>query len=538
MSDKDLQKNWQRGEQLARQGQFGQALLAYENVLAIDPVHVMALLRASRVALAMGQYRNAREYVLRALQCSASTSTDALLVLARALRMFNESQALLQCVNHSGWSERGSAAWLTEVAMLVSTTGENALALRMLDRAVARDPGHPPARYLRGVVHMFFGNMDAAERDLEHCIAQAPAYAQAHWVLSRLRTQTADSHHVDRIRAQLSNARKGGNDEIYLSFALHNELHDLGRYEEAWRALEYGCRCKRRKVPHDLSGARRMFQGLSSLCTEEFVRPSDSMENAGEASFTPIFIVGMHRSGSTLLEQLLGGHPRVTDGGESYAFTAQMRLAADYLSKGVLDAELVARARDLDYAAIGHSYLQANAWRADGASHLTEKLPSNFLNLGFIAKALPRARILHMVRDPRDTCFSNLRTMFSDVNAYSYDQRELAEWFGQYRRLMAHWHTVMPDRILDVHYGELVDDPEAVMRRVLEFCGLAWSPAAATLGNASAVATASSPQMRSGIIRGRKAAWAPYEQWLQPLFGALEDLPVAGSRLSESAGVD
>ena len=154
---------------------------------------------------------------------------------------------------------------------------------------------------------------------------------------------------------------------------------------------------------------------------------------------------------------------------------------------------------------------------------LTEKLPSNFLNLGFIARALPQARILHMVRDPLDTCFSNLRTMFSDVNTYSYDQRELAQWYGQYHRLMAHWHEVMPGRVLDVHYDALVADPATVMSGVLEFCGLPWDAAATTLERADtgAVATASSPQMRGGIIKNRTAAWAPYEERLGPLIDGL-----------------
>jgi len=260
-----------------------------------------------------------------------------------------------------------------------------------------------------------------------------------------------------------------------------------------------------------------MFEGLERLCDEEFVKPLVRPEG----SFSPVFIVGMHRSGSTLLEQLLGGHPMVADGGETYSFTTQMRFAADYRNKGVLDSELVRRAASVDYGLVGRRFFETTSWRAKGKPFLTEKLPSNFLNLGFIGKALPDARILHMVRDPLDTCFSNLRIMFSDVNTFSYDQSELAEWYGQYRTLMQHWHKVMPERILDVHYDELVADPEKVMRGVLDFCGLPWDEAAATLNSAGAVATASSPQMRSGIMKNRKAAWVPYESQLQPLIERL-----------------
>lgn len=510
---------WQQGETYARQGQWAAALKAYDGMLEHDPHHVMALLRASRMALSLGRYRDARGYAVRAL-ATRPQGDDAVLTLARALRMFNEPALLLECVEHSRWRERKSAQWLTEVAMLVSTSGENELAMQLLDVALQRDPKHPPTRYFRGVVRMFFGQMEEAERELEQCIAMLPTYAQAHWVLSRLRKQTGEHNHVERMKALIPRVPPGSESRVYLAYAMHNELHDLGLHEESWQALDHACRTKRQLSPHDASDARRMFEGLMKLCDADFVA-GDASACDEQAPYVPVFVVGMHRSGSTLLEQLLGGHPMVTDGGETYSFTTQMRYFADYRNKGVVDAELVRRAGGVDYAGVRRRFFEATASRAKGRAVLTEKLPSNFLNLGFIARALPQARILHMVRDPVDTCFSNLRTMFSDVNTFSYDQRELAQWYGQYRQLMAHWHRVMPGRILDVHYDALVADPVAVMRQVLAFCGLPWDEAATTLDRAGAVATASSPQMRGGIIKDRKAAWAPYADKLGPLIEAL-----------------
>jgi hypothetical protein len=507
---------WIKAEGLARSARWAEALEQYEKLLSRDPEHAMAMLRASRMALSLGQYRNGYDYAMRALSRRPG-GDDAVLTLARALRMYNEPLALLECVEHSRWRERRSATWLTDLAMMVSTVGANELAMEMLDLAVIREPNNPQVRYFRGVVRMFFGDMDAAERELELCIAKAPAFTQAHWVLSRLRKQAEEANHVSRMRALVPKVPRGSESDAYLAFALHNELHDLGRYRESWEALQHGCRCKRLLTPHDRADASRMFAGLESLCNEEFVKPVVQPE----APFVPVFIVGMHRSGSTLLEQLLGGHPMVADGGETYSFTTQMRFATDYRNRGVVDGELVRRAGDADYGLVGRRFFEATAWRAKGRPYLTEKLPSNFLNLGFIAKALPQARILHMVRDPLDTCFSNLRTMFSDVNTFSYDQLELAEWYGQYRKLMEHWHRVMPGRILDVQYDALVADTETVMRGVQDFCGLPWDAAATTLGNAGAVATASSPQMRGGIMKNRKSAWTPYEPQLQPLIQRL-----------------
>jgi hypothetical protein len=231
----------------------------------------------------------------------------------------------------------------------------------------------------------------------------------------------------------------------------------------------------------------------------------------------------MHRSGTTLLEQLLDGHPEVQGIGELYDFTAQMRYATDHHCRGVIDATIVERAAGADFARVGRGYLDGLAWRLGEARCFTDKLPSNFLNLGFICSALPQARILHMVRDPVEVCFSNLRELFSEANPYSYDQRELAAYYRGYQRLMAHWRRHWGDRILDVDYAELTRDPETVMRRVAAFCGLEFEPAMLELQSRTrGVATASAVQVRQGIVAREQPKWAPYADFLEPMIEALE----------------
>jgi hypothetical protein len=187
----------------------------------------------------------------------------------------------------------------------------------------------------------------------------------------------------------------------------------------------------------------------------------------------------------------------------------------------MLTAERLAQA---DFDAIGRAYIEDLQARAAGRSFVTEKLPPNLINAGFIAKALPGARILHMVRDPRDTCFSNLRTYFNRTATYSYDQLQLTAYYRQYRDLMRHWHAVMPGRILDVDYDELVSDPEPTARKVLAFCGLSFEPGTLVVDRPGAVATASSAYVRSGILRNRGAAWKPYANHLRPMLDALDGM--------------
>jgi hypothetical protein len=238
----------------------------------------------------------------------------------------------------------------------------------------------------------------------------------------------------------------------------------------------------------------------------------------------PVFIVGMHRSGTTLLEQMLDASPQVRGVGELNDFTAAMRHATDHYCKGTLDGILVQRAATADFAEVGRRYMEGLAWRLGDERFFTDKQPANFLNAGFICRALPQAKILHLVRDPVETCFSNLRELFSGINEYSYDQRELADYFLQYRRLMAHWHAAFPGRILDVSYAALTSDPEASMRVVAAHCGIDYVPAMSDPRSSKrVVSTASSVQVRERVVRREVPKWAPYARHLEPLVRALRE---------------
>ncbi|MDQ3229877.1 MAG: sulfotransferase [Pseudomonadota bacterium] len=232
----------------------------------------------------------------------------------------------------------------------------------------------------------------------------------------------------------------------------------------------------------------------------------------------PIFITGMHRSGTTLLEHLLSGHADINAVGELYDFTASMRYATDHHCKGVIDTTIVERAQNTDFDGVGRAYLAGLEWRMDQRRYFTDKLPSNFLNIGFICRALPDAKILHMTRDAVETCFSNLRELYSDANPYSYDQIELAEFFLQYKRLMRHWHEAYPGRIFDVDYAGLTRDPEKTMRDVAGFCGFPFEPAMLDVGgNTRSVSTASAVQVRNKVSTRKTPKWEPYVDYLRPM---------------------
>jgi hypothetical protein len=215
----------------------------------------------------------------------------------------------------------------------------------------------------------------------------------------------------------------------------------------------------------------------------------------------------------------------VSDGGETYAFTAQLKSASDHKCQQSVDLLSVQRLANADFDAIGRGFINDSKWRTKGKPFLTEKLPPNLLNAGFIAKAIPNARVLHMVRDPVDTCFSNLRTYFTNAALYSFNQLDLANYVGHYRGLMEHWRAVMPSRVLDISYDNLVNDTEGTVRRIFDFCGLPFEADALKVERSSgAVSTASTAHVRQGILTNRGAAWKPYESHLQPMIERLQEL--------------
>lgn len=470
---------------------------------------------------ALDRYRDARRCVLSA-SAQARCEGGTLLPLAHALRRLNESQALFALAD----SARGSASptTLTELASLVSSAGGQALAQVLVEAAVAADPLDAHARYLHGVILMFQGDVEQAAWNFEVSLQLAPDFAQAHWMLSGARGSTAGHDRVERVRGSLQRCVANTTAEAYLCFALHNELDILGEYEQAWQALARGCAVKRRLVRYDQAASAALFADIKRICTPQFIASTAPAPEPGMADATPIFILGMHRSGTTLLERILSGHSQVADGGETYLFTAQLSEACDHDIAGALDARALTGLAGADFSAIGGAFVRASTWRARGKPFFTEKLPPNLLNAGLIAKALPGARILHMVRDPMDTCFSNLRTYFGNAAGYSYEQQTLTAYHGHYRDLMRHWHAVMPGRILDVSYQDLVDDTETTARKVLAFCGLpieisALDPAR----EGGSVATASHAQIRRGVLKDRGGAWHPYAHHLQRMLDVLAE---------------
>ena len=507
-----VERLWREAQHALARNDAGAARRALQALIAIAPTHAQAHLILGGLAHASGRLREATQHALDAARLLPDDA-GAIAHIVNALLLVGEVACARTCLTHAAITRSRNGPVLAALASSQQMIGDHQAALILLERALGAGLDTPDLRYLRGVQLMFNGRLDEAEAELTTCLRMGPTYGRASLTLARLRRQTTARNHLAQIDALAPRAPRGSEDHAAFEFARYKELEDLGRHAEAWDALARGNAIMAQRLQPDCARERRRIDALIARTPATFVQ-AGAMRHEGPQ---PIFIVGMPRSGTTVLERILGNHSAVTSAGELGDFARQLRWAADHVSAQPLDETVLARVPELDYAQIGQRYLAQTQWRAPGKQYFVDKLPINYLQLGFIRKALPQARILHMTRAPLDVCFSNYRAFFGEGYAYSYDVNALASQYLDYRRLMQHWHSAMPGAILDVSYDALTRDTENVARTIFDFCDLPFEPTALAIDrNASASATLSAMQVREGIRR-REGDWQPYAAQLASL---------------------
>ena len=496
---------------------WARAREAYLGQLRLDPKSIRAMLQLSYVESLDGHYVEAADWADKCGALFLPGDRTLAIELARRLRTFNNMPVLRKVANQLLSAAEDPVA-LAECARQLGGANDFEMAMRCAGSAFALAPADPQVCLIYGQLLAHHGDEAGAVGQFDKVLAKHPSLGAAWWMRSRLRRQTQQSNHIEPLIEVLRSGMLDASSAASVARALHKEFDDLGNYGAAWKALEIMCRAKRDLLDYDKEDGRRLVDALIDM-------PIHARSAAPKLCSTPIFIVGMHRSGTTLLEQLLDASPNVRALGELNDLPVALRYASNHYSKDAVDLVQVRRlsvsgAAQLE--ALGRRYHQGLAWRLDGQSHFTDKLPSNYLNVGFILRALPDAKVLHLSRDPRETCFSNLRELFSDVNPFSYDQGELAAHFIQYDRLMRYWHQAFPGAILDVDYAALLSDPAGTMRAVSKFCDLPYVEGMAkTTSSSRVIATASSVQVREGIQIRSAPKWLPYAEQLAPLIAEL-----------------
>jgi tetratricopeptide (TPR) repeat protein len=519
MIDQSVDELWRRARVLMGAGETATARGVLEALLQRQPGHSAAHMTLSHIAWAGGRVRDAARHALDAAR-DPPAEPMSIIAVAMALLRVGETLAARTCLEHPALVQADAGPVMMYHAGVCRELGEDDESLRLLNRAHELRVDGAEFRFARGLEFLICGHPREAEADFEASLQMDPAACAATLELARLRKQTPDHNHLDDFSRRRSLVTQGSPDHAAVEFARYKELEDIGRYDEAWKALAKGNAVMRALHPWAPEQTRHQVDRLIEACTPVFFESGPEVHEESQ----PIFLFGLPRSGTTLLDRLLGGHSQVVSAGELEDFARQLCWAAD--QRALLDARMLDRLPELDYREIGRRYLARTQWRARGARFFIDKQPWHYMVTGLIHRALPQARLLHLVRDPMDVCFSNYRALLGARHAYSFDLPTLAGHFRQYKRLLAHWHEVMPGKILDVSYRDLVGDTETTMRKVVEFCGLDWESACLDQSrNTTPIGTLSAVQAR-GAIRGGFSAWRRYERHLVALRTALDaDFP-------------
>jgi len=411
----------------------------------------------------------------------------------------------------------------TLCASIAVGVGEHARAIEIYEGLRRDFPASWDAPLWHGHALKTVGRVGEAVQAYREAAKNRPSFGDAYWSLANLKTFRFEDSWVERMRLEEASPLTQPEDRVHLCFALGKALEDRGETAQSWRYYERGNGIKRsesRYRPEIIENNTRL---QIKVCTRAFF---EDREGWGVMNADPIFILGLPRSGSTLLEQILASHSQV----EGTQELADIQAAVINLQGRDCDPEtprypgvLAALSRQ-DVVRLAETYLSDTRVHRSTKPFFIDKMPNNFRHIGLIHLMLPKARIIDARREPMACCFSNFKQLFAQGQEFTYSLEDIARYYRTYLDLMQHWDEVLPGRVLRVHHEDVVADLEGSVRRMLSFCGLAFEPACIAFHETQrSVRTPSAEQVRRPIFREGLDQWRAYEPWLGPLKSALGD---------------
>jgi tetratricopeptide (TPR) repeat protein len=396
-------------------------------------------------------------------------------------------------------------------------------ALAAFDAAIALNGEQPHYHFNRAAELRFLGQGDEAEAACNRVLSLDPRNFETYLLRSDLRRQTPQRNHVVELQALLGEGDADWRSEAQLRFALAKEFEDLGDYVQSFGERASGAQLRRSNMQYDVREDIAVIDKIIAAFSPENFRDAA----AGYDNDEPIFILGLPRTGTTLLERILDGHSNVASAGELNNFaTEMMRLVHRQLGDRAPGnrEQLIKETVSMDFRELGRSYIDSTRPITGQVPHFIDKLPLNYLYTGLIHRALPNAKIIHMRRHPVAACYAVYKQPFRDAYPFSYALDDLANYYLAYDRLMSHWRECIPGSAMaEIWYEDLVIDTEAEARRMLEFCGLEWQPGCLEFHRRKAASTtASATQVRQPVYTTSLEMWRNYEQQLAPLIRILE----------------
>ncbi|MBS0373098.1 MAG: sulfotransferase [Proteobacteria bacterium] len=507
-------------------GDVGEAERRIRPYLLQHPQDVEGMRLLAKIALERDVVHDA-DILLEAVLELAPDYRAARYDYARALMRRHKYAPALAQLEQLLKDEPANRQYRTTYATAHVGTGNHERALELYRDLLVDAPRQPDLHLSVAHTLKTLGRQPEAVEAYRAAADARPDFGDAYWSLANLKTYRFTDREIAAMREQEAAPRIAREDRYHLCFALGKALEDLGQFEESWRYYERGNALKRAESDYDIAAIEQATAEQKRVCTAEFFA---ARRGWGCQAPDPIFIVGLPRSGSTLLEQILASHSQVEgtmELAEIATYTVDLEGPNRDASQRRYPAVLAELTRE-DALRYGERYLEDTRVYRSGKAYFIDKMPNNFRHLGFIHLILPNAKIIDARREPMACCFSNLKQLFAGGQEFTYSINDIARYYRTYVELMDHWDAVLPGRILRVQHESVVEDLEGNVRRLLDFCGLPFEPACLEFHKTErSIRTASSEQVRRPINREGLDQWRNFEPWLGPLKAALG--PLAGA---------
>ena len=504
----------QQANQLIAGGRLHAASQLARELLQHAPTDPRSWHLASTLHLHAGQIEEAATCLERAV--AAAPGDPAYLVrYGQCLARLGRRRDALAVAERLAQAPCAKAALHDALGTLFSHCDEPARALVFFGRAVAEEPARMAYLYNLATAQRMVGDLGGAEASLDRLIARKPDDYGAYYTRSDLRTQTLEKNHVDELARVIDRGLPDRSAEVTMYFAMAKELEDIRDYPRSFNFLKRACDLQRGAMSYDVATDIATIDRIIELHNQAAVADLGRGYDNGEC----IFVIGLPRSGTTLVEQILAAHSDVYAAGELPAFPHQaVQAVTEAADSRVSKLEFVERSLKVDPAELGRRYILETRPQTGRTSRFVDKMPLNYLYAGLIRRALPRARIVALERNPMDSCYSMYKTLFTGAYPFSYDLNDLGRYYVAWQRLMRHWRAVLGDALLVVQYEDLVANQEPVTRRLIEHCGLAWQDVCLSFHEQrSPVATASAVQVRRPMYSTSIGRWRHYAQQLAEL---------------------
>lgn len=505
-----------RARAALRRGDLSDAAAAANTLIADAPEQAAGYFLLGVTAAEAGQVARAVPLIEAAIARGATA--EHLAQLAKMLILLRRDGEAAEAAERAMALAPEDAMTLDTIGCVLARLGRHEQSVAPFTAAVAIEPGNLDYRYNLAAAHGFTGRVDEARAHYEAILAQAPGNARTHYALAILARQTPEANHIARLRVALA-AADNPDDRLRIGYALAKEFEDTGQPAAAFERLAEANAAQKRRIDYDFAQDAAIFDAIEALFGG---RTAAGATGPGIADPSPIFVVGMPRTGTTLVDRILSSHREVSSAGELQAMPLAVKRLAGTPSRTVIDPATIEASGQIDPAAVGEAYLaRASHHRPAETPRFTDKLPANFLYVGHIARALPDAAIVCLRRNPMDTIWSNFKNLFASQSAYyaySYDLMDAARYYARFDRLMALWDRLFPGRILQLSYEKLVADQQNQTQRLLAHCGLEWDEACLSFHrNSAAVATPSAAQVRRPLNADAVGRWRAHEEALRPV---------------------